>query len=96
MTVLVPSPEMIDAYLRSEGWAFARELGDAWKIYTLDGKRIEVPQRTDYADYVRRVRDALAVVAKVQKRPEPWELVAEAAVLYAGRLAKVRAMEGGE
>lgn len=96
-SVLIPSPDQIDAYLRACGWAVTCG-DDRWKSYVVAGfdGQVWISQRSDLADYALHVQVALAVVAKWQKRPEPWELVAEAAVLHAGRLARVRAMEGGE
>ena len=67
-------PAEVEAYLRSRNWEFLREVtnGSIWVAppdidETLN---VFVPRRTDFGDYVRRLREVVHAVSEAERRPE--------------------------
>lgn len=77
-TVLVPrpapapSPTDVMGYMRQEGWRLVRA-GDIWCVFAreIQGEEVEldVPQRSTAGDYPRAVRELLANLEIVERRP---------------------------
>lgn len=65
-------PVPLQEYLRSRGWTVEEDLAErvGVVVYAKDGLSVDVPQRTDFADYTRRVAELLELLAEVEhKRP---------------------------
>lgn len=71
-------PGPLQEYLRSRGWHLEKDLSDERGIvlYARDGLVVDVPLRTEYADYERRVAEVLGIVAEVDGR-SPLALAGE-------------------
>jgi len=83
-------PVPLQEYLRSRGWKLQEDLSQSHGIvsYERDGISIDVPQRTDFADYPRRIAELLALVAELEER-SPLALV-EDLIQPAGDVLGVR------
>jgi hypothetical protein len=71
-------PVPLQEYLRSRGWRLDKDLSEESGVvlYAHDGLVVDVPQRTEFADYARRVAEVLSLVADVEQR-SPLALVEE-------------------
>lgn len=63
-------PVPLQEYLRSRGWTVEEDLSEkiGVVVYARDGLSVDVPQRTDYADYPRRVAELLGLLADVEHK----------------------------
>jgi hypothetical protein len=66
-------PSEVEAYLRSRSWRFVDEAahGSLWTPPDddEDAPQVFVPREPTYADYARRLREALEAVSEVERRP---------------------------
>jgi len=71
-------PERFQAYLRSRGWRLEKDLSDEQGIvlWAHDGLQLDVPLRTQFRDYERRMAEAIAIVAEVEGI-DPFALAGE-------------------
>ena len=71
-------PERFQAYLRDRGWRLEEDLSDEQGIvlWARDGLKLDVPLRTQFRDYERRMAEALAIVAEVEGI-DPFALAGE-------------------
>ncbi|MBZ0116163.1 MAG: hypothetical protein K8H88_04195 [Sandaracinaceae bacterium] len=62
-------PVLVQEYLRSRGWKVLEDLSERTGIvvYERGGFEAEVPKRSDYADFARRMTEALEVIADSEK-----------------------------
>ncbi len=58
-------PVQVQEYLRSRGWSLTENLSDScgMVVYRRDDHEVEIPQRPEFADYVRRVQEAIEIIA---------------------------------
>ncbi|MDX2054235.1 MAG: hypothetical protein SFV15_17675 [Polyangiaceae bacterium] len=70
------SPVTLQEQLRSRGWNVEHDRQDAQGVvvYRRDGVELDVPVRTDFADYARRVEELVGLLAELEK-VKPTELL---------------------
>jgi len=61
-------PGAVQEYLRSRGWTLKEDLSVEYGVvlYEKDGGVLDVPLRSDYADYGRRMAEVIAPLAKIE------------------------------
>lgn len=71
--MILPTPEQLIAYLEAHGWQRSGKLTTApchFYVRPLEWKGVEVmvPLRPDYADYERRIHDAVQNISRSEGR----------------------------